>query len=155
MKWLALLASVVGLVGCGTTGKTPRQNAVSYVHHLGTEAHQVQANLQVVQIDIGSKGSIDQLAQDAQTAHDNLDQMRQDFALDAGDSGNLGDAETEVFAAANDLKNAMGALVAYTGNPNPATLAQFTSKYRHARGEWNQGVRAIWRIAHHKGTPTI
>jgi hypothetical protein len=54
---------------------------------------------------------------------------------------------------ANDLKNSMGALVAYTGDPNSATLAHFNSQYGSARTEWNEGVNAIW--AGEKNKPTI
>ena len=46
-----------------------------------------------------------------------------------------------MLVAADDMKNAMGALVAYTGDPNPATLAQFTTKYGRARDEWNTGIK--------------
>ena len=49
----------------------------------------------------------------------------------------------------------MGALVAYTGNPNAATLAQFTVKYRKAVAEWDNGVRAIWHLAGRKNPPTV
>jgi len=41
----------------------------------------------------------------------------------------------------------MGALVAYTGNPNPATLAQFATAYQNAVTEWNQSLRAVWSAA--------
>jgi hypothetical protein len=49
----------------------------------------------------------------------------------------------------------MGSLVSYTGNPNPATLAQFTTKYQNAKSEWNDGVRTIWRTAHKRQVPII
>jgi hypothetical protein len=156
----AVVTIAVASCGTGSSGSSSsaasssQQAAVAYIKSLGREATQVQVNLQVVQIDVGSKTDINRLAQDAQQAHDNLDTMRNDFAYQQ-DSGHLGDAELEVFAAANDLKNAMGALVSYTGDSNPATLAQFTTKYQSAVGEWNDGVRTIWRTAKRRHPPTL
>jgi hypothetical protein len=108
-----------------------------------------------VEIAIGSKESADQVAQAAQTAHDNLDAIRTDFALTTSTSGNLGNAEIEIFGAVNDLKNAMGALVTYAGTPNAATLAKFNTQYETAAGEWNDGVRLVWDIAGRRGAPTL
>jgi glycosidase len=93
--------------------------------------------------------------QGARNAHDNPDNVRQNFALQTTSDGALGNDETEVFAAANDLKNAMGAAVAYTGNPNAATLAQFTTKYQTAVAEWNSGVSDIWKTAGSAKPPTL
>jgi hypothetical protein len=114
----------------------------------------VSANVLAVQLDVAQKSPVDQLAQDAQTAHDNLDKIRNDFA-EGDDSGSVGDAETEAWDAANGLKNAMGSLVAWTGDPNPARLAHFSSQYQSARAKWNASIIDIWRAAGRKGAPTI
>jgi hypothetical protein len=137
------------------------KDARAWITDLGVDANKVQANLSVVQIAVGlaiknsSVSNVDKLAQYAQQAHDNLDSIRQDFANTNTDSGAVGDAELAAFSGANDLKNSMGALVAYTGDPNPATLASFTTQYKKARGEWNYGVRTIWRMAHKQHPPTV
>ncbi len=115
--------------------------------------------VQTVQIGVGelqrspTTGNVNQLAQLAQSAHDNIDAIRNSFA--ETDSGPLGDAELDVFSGANDLKNSMGALVAYTGSPNPAALADFTSQYTSAKTEWNRGIRTIWRLARESDPPTV
>jgi hypothetical protein len=80
--------------------------------------------------------------------------VRNDFAT-GDDSGALENAEAEMFDAANGLKNSTGAVVAYTGNPDPATLAGFTSQYQPAEAEWNDGVRKVWRLAHKPKPPTL
>lgn len=137
------------------------KNARAWIDQFTSDSSKVAANVQVVQIQIGltvknsSVANVDKLAQYAQQAHDNLDGIRSDFALTNQDSGTLGNAELSAFSGANDLKNSMGALVAYTGNPNPATLASFTTQYNKARAEWNSGVKTIWRIAHKKHPPTV
>ncbi len=136
-------------------------SARSYISHHAREINTVQVMVQSVQVAVAlsqkspSQNSINQLAQFGQQAHDTIDNVRNDFALDASGSGDLGNAETEVFAAANDLKNSMGALVAYTGDSNPATLAHFSSQYQNAVSEWNDGIRIIWRTAHRRKPPVL
>jgi hypothetical protein len=51
-------------------------------------------------------------------------QVRNNFASGSYD-GEVEQAAVEIFSSADGLKNAMGAMVAYTGNPNPATLPHF------------------------------
>lgn len=137
-----------------------QRDAVSYIAKHGFDADRVQANVETVQVAIGlaaksaTQANVDQLAQIAQQAHDNLDNIRQGFA-ETNSNNSLNNAELNAFSGANDLKNAMGALVAYAGDPNAATLAHFSSQYSQARVEWNAGVREIWRLAHRKKPPTI
>lgn len=134
--------------------------AVKYVDDLEVDAGRVQVYVQaaLVSIDAAVKSSsqakLYTAAQDAQTAHDRLDSIRNDFAR-AQDGGQLGDAELEIFASANDLKNAMGALTAYTGNPTPATFAHFTAQFEPAKEQWNHAVRTIWSLAHRHPAPAI
>lgn len=135
-------------------------DARSYITAHGGDAYRVQANVLDVQLAVGlfqkqaTQANLNQMAMQAQTAHDNLDAIRTDFA---GGFGNdeLGTAELNAFSGANDLKNAMGALVSYAGAPNAATLAHFTTQYQTAVSEWNQGVRIIWRLAHRGKPPTV
>jgi hypothetical protein len=85
--------------------------------------------------------SVNQLAIAAQNAYGNLDAIK---SSDAGVFSNSGDAGYEMFGALNDLKNSMGALVAYTGDPNPATLAQFNRQWQAAASRWNDGVFKVY-----------
>jgi hypothetical protein len=136
------------------------KDARSYIAKYGADANRVQANIQVVQITVvtlqksPTQDALNQVAIQAQTAHDNLDAIRADFAGGFG-SDELGSAELEVFSAADDLKNSMGALVAYTGDPNPATLAHFNAQYHQGISEWNNGVRTIWRLAKRAKPPVL
>lgn len=140
-----------------------QQSAERFIRQLGPDSNRVQANVLLVQLALAvavkhpTQANVDQLAQTAQQAHDNIDAIRNDFAASIGYGGSdsLQNAETMVFAAANDLKNSMGALVAYAGTPNAATLAHFTSQYGTARGEWDDSVRTIWRLAHKKSPPVV
>lgn len=121
---------------------------------LDTDANQVANNVLLVQAAVQSatasptQAAVNQLAQTAQFAHDTISNLRSAIAIDGGTGA------ADLYGAADDLKNSMGALVAYTGNPNPATLAHFTSQYNTAVTNWNVAVRA-----HYAGTsqtpPTI
>jgi hypothetical protein len=137
------------------------KDARSYIGTLGFEAGQAQASVEVVQIQIGeliqspTPSNVNALALAAKQAHDLLNGIRADFAETTTEDGPLGNAQIEVFTAANDLKNAMGAIGTYVGDPNPQTLADLTVQYQQARAEWNQGIRVIWRAAREKNAPTI
>jgi hypothetical protein len=158
---IVVVVVAISAISSGGKSKTPQQQAQAYIKSMSRDINTVQVSVQSVQVGIAllqkggaSTGAVDQFAQLAQQAHDSINAVRQDFAT--GDtSGNLGNAEVELFTAANDLKNAMGAVVAYTGNPNPATLAHFTSQYQNAVGEWDDGVTTIWTIAGKTKPPTV
>jgi hypothetical protein len=46
-------------------------------------------------------------------------------------------------------------MVAYTGNPIPATLARLSSQFENAKSEWNEGARTVWSIAAESSRPTV
>jgi hypothetical protein len=77
----------------------------------------------------------------AQTAHDELESIRENEPgafSDSGDGGFL------MYDGLNELKNSMGALVGYLGDPNPATLASFSTQFDRGKSEWNEGVLAVY-----------
>ena len=135
--------------GGGNQGSGPAAQA--YIEHLSQAAGAVQASVRSVDPELGvltpqgPLGNVNQFVLLAQQASASINSLRWDFA--AGDrSGDLGQAEAEVSTGANDLANAMSALVTYTESPSSATLVQFLSQYQNARGEWDNGIRTIWRI---------
>jgi hypothetical protein len=143
--------------GSAKTGAN--HDAVNYIRNHGQDAGTVAAMVSVVEIDagqFGTSGSVSDLqsfSADAQRAHDGLDNIRDSLA--ELDSGKLGDAEAEVFGAANDLKNDMGAFVAATSDPTGGQMAAAGAKFQEDVATWNDGVRTIWRLAHRKHAPTI
>ena len=154
-----VIVAVIAAVSGGSS-RTPKQSAQGYIKSMSNDINRVQASVQDVQLAVAlvsksaTTDNVNQLAQVAQQAHDGIDSIRTDFAT-SDTSGNLGNAEVELFTAANDLKNAMGAVVAYTGNPNPATLAHFTTQYQNAVSEWDDGVKTVWSIAGESNPPTV
>jgi hypothetical protein len=100
----------------------------------------------------GSESStvVNEVAEVAQEAHNEIDGFREELFKTDGDK-KLSQATFELSEGANELKNAIGALVAYTGNPNPATLAHFSTQLDAAKAKWNEGVDEIWTIAGEHG----
>ncbi|HZR96605.1 MAG TPA: hypothetical protein VFA56_12990 [Gaiellaceae bacterium] len=151
--------ALIGIGDATAASRSQIQQARAYIKKHGADANRVKVNILLAQIDVlrvsksGTQANLTKLAITAQQAHDNLDDIRNNFAESS--SGAFGDAEVMVFAGANDLKNSMGALVAWAGSPNAATLAHFLTQYKEGRREWNSGVRAIWRMAHKSKPPTV
>lgn len=148
---VGLVALTAGVAACGSGGPTAASKTVTA--KIAADIQHVENDVQTVQIAIGqtvqdaSQANIDQLAQVAQQAHDDLSNGKDQVALDSPNN-NAGAGLTN---AINELKNSMGALVAYTGNPNPATLASFKTQWQTAVGDWNQAVVEIY--AGKTGTP--
>jgi hypothetical protein len=155
---LTILMSV-GVASAPAAPTSTIDDAQTYIKGHGADANRVAGNVLIAEIGIdqvsksGTQANLNKLASYAQNAHDNVDAIRNNFA-ETG-SGALGNAELLVFEGANDLKNSMGALVAWTGDPNAATLAHFTSQFTRGRSEWNTGIKTIWKLAHHKKPPTV
>lgn len=161
MKRIALMAAVATLtvVACGST-KSQHDQAAGYISKHGADATHVHDDVVKVQATITaftsgpSTTAVDYLATVAQQAHDDLTNGKDGFA-DTSGSGSVGNATTSMYTAVNDLKNSMGAIVAFTGAPNPATQAKMTTQYATAIGEWNAAVTSIWATAGVDGAPTI
>jgi len=149
MSTAAALAGICGPKGCKgkPTKPTPETFAKSTVNvKLDADVQLVQNNVEIaidaVAVDQKnpSQTGVDQIATSAQQAHDALKGLENQIEND----GNFSDASGAVSAACDDVANSMGALVAYTGNPNPATLAHFSSQYDTGVSEWNNAVDALY-----------
>lgn len=161
VRTAALAAAVVLLAaGCSGQGQTPAQKASGYISHHGAEALAVQQDITAVQAAMtrvvaqSSTETVNSLALVAQQAHDDLSSGKDSFAQ-VGGGGDVGNAITDVYSAVNDLKNAMGGIVAFTGDPNPATQAKMITQYQSAVAEWNDAVTTIWSAAGQATPPTV
>jgi len=76
-----------------------------------TEMVSVQGDLLQAKQNPNQSGLPDQMAQDAQKAHDGINNIRDDFATaGSDDDSNLGNAEADLYVATNDLKIRWGRL---------------------------------------------
>jgi hypothetical protein len=56
----------------------------------------------------------------------------------------MSDTSTRAGWCSERPMNSMSALVACTGDPNPATLAQFNSQWQAAVSRWDDGVFKVY-----------
>jgi hypothetical protein len=147
------IVSVVGLLALGIAGcgesNNPASDAKTYVRTISTDTAQVQADEIKVGLDI-LHNDVTGLAQDAQTAHDDFVNVKTDIrgaGTSVADNTRLGNAEYQMDNAINELKNGMGAIVAFTENPNAGTLGAANSKLDQGITDWDQAATVIWTMA--------
>jgi hypothetical protein len=153
---LVIVVAVAGSKG----GRSPEQSARAYIETVQGDTSEVQDSVKAAQVVIASaissptSGKLHRLAQGAQTAYEEINSVHGSFAHP--DTGNgLGKAQSELFTAAEGLRNAMRSFVTYAGNPTPSARAQAATGYRRAMAEWDRATTAIWRIASLRDPPTV
>jgi hypothetical protein len=110
----------------------PDPKAVGYIKTHNDDLNTVNADITLAELALipavksASGVNLEKLAEAAQKAHDDIDGIRDDFAANTttDTSSTVGQAEVNIWAGANDLKNSMGQLVAVAGSPDPETVAQ-------------------------------
>jgi hypothetical protein len=160
---LVVVAIVIAVATSGGGGKSSnpanaQKEAREYIGQKGHNINVGRVDYEHVKLLVGlgtnaENGSgtiINELAKVAQEAHNEIDGFREELFKTDGDK-KLQQATFELSEGANELKNAMGALVAYAGNPNPATLAHLSTQLDAAKAKWNEGVDEIWTIAGEHG----
>jgi hypothetical protein len=170
---IVLVVAVIIVIGAVAGGKSHRSGttatggsgvegeAKSYITSKRLQIGRIDATAQTILVLLGqaiknggNEHEVSELATAAQKAHDQIDEERHELFRPEGNE-QLGQATLEVEEGANELKNSMGALVAYTGNPNPATLAHVNVQFEHAKSKWDEGVTTIWSLAHESKAPTL
>ncbi len=160
LAFIVVVVVIIIAVAAGSGGKStsPQKEAQEYISqkshviNIGRVDYEHVALLVGLLTKSGNESStvIDELAKVAQGAHNEIEGFRSELVTSGGNE-KLSDATVTLSEGANELKNAMGGLVAYTGNPNPATLAHFTTQLEAAKTKWNEGVDEIWTIAGEHG----
>jgi hypothetical protein len=157
-----VLGVIVTLAAGAGQSKPPVESAGSYIAAHGSIATTVRVAATDVRLALGrsagdqSRRKVeDRLLPAATSARASLAIARPAFATKPV-TGTVGDAEVEVFAAVGDLDAAVTAIASQARGATPATLSGLTSQYEDAVGEWNDGVRVIWRAGGRSTTaPTI
>jgi hypothetical protein len=149
-------ALAMAVAGCGGSGNQ-HSNAQAYVKATQRDVAVVQSDEVKVGLDI-LKNDATSLASDAQTAHDDYNNAKSDIILagsNVADNSQLGDAENQVDDGINELKNAMGSVVAFSENPNDGTLGVANAKLTQGINDWDQGVITIWALARVSDPPLL
>jgi len=166
---LTVLVAVVAVVVAAASSKSSNPSnteaeyavqARGYIKEHGADAYTLQNTLETVEIQVGALDksealwTVNRVAEAAQGAIGELHDIRDNFGI-YGNSGYVEKASVRVFYGANSLTGAIESLLGYTRAPNPATLAQFKSKYTAAKDEWDEGVTTMWRLAHRSKPPIL
>jgi hypothetical protein len=146
----AIIIVIAGLAGCGKSSSSPEQEARSYISSKGHAINTGRVDYEHV----GALVGLGEIGKAAQQAHNQIDGFRREL-FDKEASEKLKHATFELSEGANELKNAMGALVAYTRRPNPAAVERLTTHMQAARSKWNAGAEEIWHIANESGAMTL
>ncbi len=144
-----VMIAIAGCAGSGNSASDAVRNAKAYVRTIGPDAAQVQTYEIKVGLDILHNDPTG-LAQDAQTAHDAFVNAKTDIiaaGANVADNSRLGNAEYQMDNAINELKNGMGALVAFAENPNAGTLGAANSKLGQGVTDWDQAATVLWTMA--------
>jgi len=160
---VVVVVIIIAVASGGGKSKSPEAEAKEYIKEKSVRIHTVSASVEDVEVALGlviKKGSgasqteIDELATDAQKAHDGINEVRNEL-FKTGGKEELSDATLNIQEGANELKNAMGALVAYAGNSNAATLAHLNAEFEKGKEKWDEGVERVWSVAHESGAPKL
>jgi hypothetical protein len=164
LAFIVVVVVIIIAVAAGSGGKSasPEKEAQEYISQKSHTINIGRVDYEHVEALVGlaSKAGnetttvVDELAKVAQEAHNEIDGFRQEL-FKSGGNEKLSDATLQLSEGANELKNAMGAIVAYTGNPNPATLAHVSTQLETAKSKWNEGAEEIWHIANESGAMTL
>lgn len=165
---LAVLVVVIVIIvavvagGKSKSHSSAASEAGSYIKAKGARIDIINATVSDVLVQLGkviknggsSTTEVDEMATEAQKAHDRVNELRSELFQAEGNE-ELSHASLAIEEGANELKNAMGALVAYAGNPNPATLAHLNAQFEKGKEKWDEGVETVWRIAKKGEAPKL
>jgi hypothetical protein len=157
-----VVIAVIAIAEGGGKSSSPQAEARSYIKDNNFQINKVRASVETIEGEVGliiknhggSETEINELAKNAQSAHNGIDEVRSEL-YKVGGNNELSSATLIMQEGANELKNAMGALVAYTGNPNPASLAHLSTQLESGKNKWNEGAETVWRIAGESGVPKL
>lgn len=157
---LALAAAAL-LAGCSSSGGggSSASEARRYVTAHADEARTVQVDVQLVQAEIGLLSNDDnacyKLETDTSNAHDELDRIRDDFLIDAHLDSSVGNQESEMYDAVNELKNSMAAINTYCDDPTPSHANSAVTQFQRGVAYWDESARLLWRAADMAKPPLI
>jgi hypothetical protein len=159
---IVLIVVIVVIAEGGGSKSSPQSEARSYIKDKTFQINKVRATVETIEGSVGliikhhggSESEVNELARNAQSAHNSIDEVRSEL-FKVGGNEELSHATLSLQEGANELKNAMGALVAYAGSPNPATLAHLSTQLEKGKEEWNMGAEKVWQIAAESNPPKL
>ncbi len=155
------MATVAALTFAGCASSSAQVGATAFLNEHAARAARTAAATKAVEAEVSRLSSsptrpqLERLARAASEAHRNVVQAGEWNVADGGEEEDLPRAEAEVTEGANELANAMSALLAYARAPSAAALARYESELAHGRERWNEGISQLWYLAHESNPPTV
>jgi len=155
------MATVVAFLFAGCASSSDQMDAARFVNeHVAGTARAATAT-KALEADVSRLSSsptgpqLERLARAAREGRRNVVQVGEWNVAEGGEEEDLPRAEAEVTEGANELANAMSALLGYARAPTAAALTRYESELAHGREEWNGGISQLWYLAHESNPPTV
>jgi hypothetical protein len=153
-----ITAGALTFAGCASS--SAQKGATSFLSEHVVGVARAAAATKAVEAEVSRLSSsptrpqLERLARAAAKGHRNL-VPASEWNVAEGEEEDLPQAEAEVTEGANELANAMSALLAYARAPSGAALARYESELAHGREKWNGGISQLWYLAHESNPPTV
>lgn len=160
IRLLAVLALAATLTACSSSrgGNHSGNDAANFIGPLKQNAAAAAQDTDALLtetaavIAAGDVADLYTVAADAKALHDHLADFRSQAM---GAPGSYKTEQMEFVDAENELKNAAGSVLTWTGDPNPETSAQWQTQMGTAVHDWNAAVTQLWSAAGAGAAPTI
>ena len=157
---VAALALALVLGACGSS--SPQSQASTFIaeHHQqsqvvtegATDADSALAALSSPP----THEQLSALALAAQRGHDLIARAHGEWVTaEGGAEETLSLAEIEADVGANEMRDALGGLVAYTRHPDAATLARYRAQLKGGGEKWNEAIGQIWHLGGSSNPPML
>jgi hypothetical protein len=155
------MATLAAFTFAGCASSSAQLGATAFLNEHVAAAARAAAATKAVEAEVSRLSSsptrpqLERLARAAGKGHRNVVQAGEWNVAEGGEEEDLPHAEAEVTEGANELANAMSALLAYARAPRAAALARYESELARGREQWNEGISQLWYLAHTAHPPTL
>ncbi len=155
------MATLAALTFAGCASSSAQMGATAFLDEHVAGATRAAAATKAVEAEASRLSSpptqpqLEQLARTAGQGHRNVVQVGEWNVAEGGEEEDLPHAKAEVTEGANELANAMSALLAYARAPRAAALARYESELARGREQWNEGISQLWYLAQEPHPPTV
>jgi hypothetical protein len=156
----ALALGTLALGACGSS--SPQSLASAFIGEHRQQAERVREGAVAANSALAALArpptppQLSALARAAQRGHDLIAREHGEWvSAEGGAEETLSLAEIEADVGANEMRDALGGLVAYAAHPDAVTLARYEAKLRVGREKWNEAVGQLWHLGGASNPPTV
>jgi outer membrane murein-binding lipoprotein Lpp len=155
VRTAVVIAAAALLAGCSSSGAHDSSSFASKIQRNGAALAEDTSAL-VVEVfaaaQAGDDSALYTISHDAHQLHDHLTSFRDDVLV----SADLGDNDQSLVVDGQDeITKGVGTIIRWCDNPSPSLTDLWESQLVKGIGEWNAGIRAVWRKAKLTGPPVV